>query len=476
MMDTMIAENGVTFKELEKNIFMNICRIGQECTKELLERTDRQIREQRDKKAYRHKGTRRTTVKTVYGEVTYERAVYEHKDEHGLRKFVYLLDEALDMGQVGLVSQNLAEQMVKEATESSYRECARRISEISGQGISASGVWNVIQQLGKKVRREENELVCAHKAGHVNGTKEAPVLFEETDGVYLSLQGKDRRQQRQKKGELKVGLAYAGWKDDGQGRYSLEGKVVTAGFYCSKEFQAVREAQIARQYDMDETQIRLLNADGAGWIRNIRDDETYFQLDPFHKYKAIRGKIACPEAAGAVRDLLDQGKLDEMFRYLELYRDSLSEEKEIDNANALITYFRENESGLIPYEKRGLMLPQNPEGLEYRGMGTMENHIWSVIARRMKHNHSSWSRKGGDNLASILAKKCSGRLDEVSGKAETPIFSTADEEDIMGKVIMSCKVPKTDGKGYAYPAAGHFPALDAAICGERSKLLVMSGF
>lgn len=25
----------------------------------------------------------------------------------------------------------------------------------------------------------------------------------------------------------------------------------------------------------------------------------------------------------------------------------------------------------------------------------MENHVWSVIARRMKHNHTSWSRRGG---------------------------------------------------------------------------------
>jgi len=32
MMDTMIKENGVTFKDLEKNIFAWVCQIGQQKT------------------------------------------------------------------------------------------------------------------------------------------------------------------------------------------------------------------------------------------------------------------------------------------------------------------------------------------------------------------------------------------------------------------------------------------------------------
>ena len=38
MMSLMIKENGVTFKELEKNIYAWICQIGREFTKEFLER------------------------------------------------------------------------------------------------------------------------------------------------------------------------------------------------------------------------------------------------------------------------------------------------------------------------------------------------------------------------------------------------------------------------------------------------------
>ena len=50
MMKSMIMENGVTFKELEKNIYAWICEIGRQFTQEFLERYDRLLMESRDKK------------------------------------------------------------------------------------------------------------------------------------------------------------------------------------------------------------------------------------------------------------------------------------------------------------------------------------------------------------------------------------------------------------------------------------------
>lgn len=48
--------------------------------------------EGRDRKKYQHKGLCQTTVKTVYGEVTYQRAVYEATEEDGFKHYVYLLE------------------------------------------------------------------------------------------------------------------------------------------------------------------------------------------------------------------------------------------------------------------------------------------------------------------------------------------------------------------------------------------------
>lgn len=460
----MLNENGLTFKDFEIKTFGMICKLGQEYTKDFLERYDTYLMENRDKDAYRNKGKRKTTVKTVYGEVEYERRIYQVTREDGLSEFVFLLDEQLEISGVGLISMNMAEQMVSNITEISYRETAEKITEMTGQSISAMGVWNVIQALGEKVCEDEHKLVKAHKAGQIKGDKEAPVLFEETDGVYVRLQ-----REKQDKGEIKVGIAYDGWKETGNDRYTLDGKVVVAGFSKSKEFQEYREATIAQTYNLNETDIRIMNADGAEWVKNICDADTIFQLDPFHRNKAIKENIPYPRAVNAIHEYLNKQDIDGMFDYLEAYKNSISEDDEIEKAERLITYFKNNREGLIPYTEKGLKLPENNQGLVYRNMGTMENHVWSVIAKRMKHNHTCWSIKGGNNLAKILAKKCSGKLNEVASKLKMPLFEETVVEKIEADILMAGKVKKKIGRGYEYPAKGSLIYLYESVEGKAHQ-------
>ena len=216
--------------------------------------------------------------------------------EDGIKRYVYLLDETLQPDNVGLISTNMAELLVKGITELSYRECAKKVSEMTGQRISAMGVWNVIQALGRKVCEEEAELVEEYKKGHIQGEKEVPVLFEEADGVYVNLQGKDRKRSSRGKAEVKVGIAYDGWKETGKGSYELPDKVGAAGFEGAKAFHEYREAAIARKYNLGEVGERILNAAGASGGAGIpehgddgepcverdseTDEEQPYQLEP----------------------------------------------------------------------------------------------------------------------------------------------------------------------------------------------------
>lgn len=476
MMNTIIKEKGITFKELEKNIFDYICRFGQEMAKEVLETYDRYLMKNRDKAVYRHKGLRESTIKTLFGEVSYQRALYRTVREDGSVDHVFLLDETLQMDNVGLITRNLAEKLVQGITEMSYRECAEKVTEMTGQSISPMGVWNVIQALGEEVCQEEKELVKEHKEGHIQGEIEVPVLFEEADGVYLRLQGKDRKKTKDGKAEMKVGIAYDGWKKAGKDRYLLQDKVVVAGFSKAKDFHDYREAAIAEKFNLTEVDVRILNADGASWIKKVKDKSTCFQLDPFHRNKAIREKIHDKRAREAVDSYLEEKDLDGMFEYLEIYRDSLSEEAEIEEVRDLIRYFSNNREGLVPYQEQDIELPEHPKGYEYRTMGTMENHVWSVIAKRMKRGHRTWSLAGGNHLAKILAKKCSGRLHEVTERLQRAIFEEEKIEEIKEEILMSGQVAKRIGKGYTYPAIGHLASLDNATRGERRRLLSMAGF
>ena len=106
MMKSIVEEKLVSFKSLEQKIFAYVCELGREITRIMLENYDVELSEERDRSRYRDKGKRSTTIKTVYGEVTYARRVYQTKLENGRNAHVYLLDEAMHMEKIGLLSTN----------------------------------------------------------------------------------------------------------------------------------------------------------------------------------------------------------------------------------------------------------------------------------------------------------------------------------------------------------------------------------
>ena len=87
-MKTIVEEKPISFKELEQKIFSYVCELGREITTAMLEAYDKELAEGRDKKNYRDKGIRTTTIKTVYGEVSYGRHVYQTKLEDGKKAYI----------------------------------------------------------------------------------------------------------------------------------------------------------------------------------------------------------------------------------------------------------------------------------------------------------------------------------------------------------------------------------------------------
>ena len=55
-MNTIVNEELISFKELEKKIYYYVCELGREITRQMLESYDKELAESRDKKLYRGKG------------------------------------------------------------------------------------------------------------------------------------------------------------------------------------------------------------------------------------------------------------------------------------------------------------------------------------------------------------------------------------------------------------------------------------
>jgi len=459
----IVAEKPVDFKTLEAEIFKLVCGWGCELLKQAFEWYDTQLMLARDRRVYRHKGPRATSIKTVMGTVPYKRGVYIRKNEDGTKDSVYLLDEAMGIEGVGQMSGLLSEMVAQAACEGPYRSASRSVSEMTGQTISHTAAWSVVQKLGERIDTQEAQAAVAAAENGGSGSLETPVLFEEQDGIWLKLQGKDRQTHGSSK-EMKVGIAYDGAEKVGKKRYRLTNKVACANFESAEIFKKRKEGVIAGTYNTDEINIRLLNGDGAEWIKPDPDDESvYFQLDQFHRNQAITKWVKDEEKRKLLVKLLYEKRIDSLLGCIEGYINCLddtveTEAAEKENLEKLYTYFSNNKDGLIPCHRRGLDIPPPPDGKEYRRMGCMESNIFTIIGNRMKGHRTLWSIKGGNNLARLLCLKHTGKLTDTLEILSSVCLPLEYVEEIVVKMT-AAKAPKYDGKGYEPVHGGAFPAL-----------------
>lgn len=442
-----LTEKVVDFKSLEQKIHKMVCRWGCELLKQVLESYDSELSMERDRKEYRHKGSRTTTIKTVMGEVEYKRAVYQHLHADGTKRSVFLLDEALGMDSYGLISGNLAEMIALSACEGTFRSAARAVSDLTGQSISHTAAWHVVQELGERVDRQEQRAANAAAAHKGVGTRKSKLLFEEQDGIWLNLQGNDRKIYGKSR-EMKLAIAYDGAKQTGKTRFALQHKVACASFEAVGAFQKRKEGVIAETYDIDEIEMRFLNGDGAQWIRQSQTDETvHFQLDPFHRNQAIRQWVNDEDMRKQIMEWLYAKDIDGLLLYIEACSNSVEDEAERKNLLSLLTYFTNNKDGLVPCHRRGLDLPPPPKGVEYRRMGCMESNVFTLIGNRMKGRRACWSIKGGNHLARLLCLKATQKLSETLSALTSLVLPEKYSEEITVN-LSAKKVPLREGMGY----------------------------
>ena len=440
----MIPKSTIKCKEFEEKLYAAVCQKGRELYAEALTAWDAELHESRDRKVYRDKGLRQTTLKTLMGEVEYERHVYTFEQD-GRKGTVYLLDEAIGRADSGFFSEALLERVGEAVCELPYRKAAAEISGLTGQSMSHTAVWNVTQQLGASIDTAEKSNAAKASRNKGCGTQEAKLLFEEQDGIWLKLQGKDRKKHG-KNYEMKMAMAYDGAKKTGKDRYELTNKVVCANFEEIDKFFRRKEGVIAANWSVDEIEVRVLNGDGARWIKRSVDDDTLYQLDPFHRNKAVVCAAPDKNSRKTMFKLLYSNQIEALLLYIDALANSVEDEEQECALRNLHTYFSNNKAGLTGYKQRGIDLPEPPEGKEYRGMGAMESNVFSVIGNRMKGRRRNWSIKGGNNLARILCLKATHKLCDAVAALSTQMPGKYAEEVI--RSFSARKISESAGKGW----------------------------
>ena len=438
---TSLTENVINFKTFEDNINLQVKNIGSNSIKTGLEKLDDQILNIRDKKIFRNKGKKRIDLKTTLAEVEVNRRIYlineeelekiENKENNIIYKIarekldsgcksIYLLDEILNLRQYGKLTESVVEIILRYIQDSSYRKTAQIVNEITGLEISATCVWNIVQKVGnmlkdkekEEIEKSENDLIkCQNKDNHI--------IFEELDGVYFTMQGKDKKEAIEKykkahpesnvpksvrKKELKVASVYEGWKKESKNRNSLINKKIFAQVIDNYNIKRTVNTYVNNTYDKDKLKLIVTNSDGGTWTKEKTKDKKIYQIDWFHVKQMVNRQVREKEDRKTLIKYLSEKEYDKAVDMCEELKYKYDGEvKEIEKLNILKEYINKNKNNFIRYQETEKFKKIKQEDFIYNNLGTQESTNYSKITKRFKRRRMSFSIAGADNLARVIA-------------------------------------------------------------------------
>ncbi|MDY6846941.1 MAG: UPF0236 family protein, partial [Chloroflexota bacterium] len=212
---------------------------------------------------WRNVGTEQRQVVTSLGAIRYRRRIY--LDEAGQpRKPV---DELLGVQRYERMGGRVKEKAAALASVGTYQQTAVQLSYLAHTPISPSTIQRMIWALGNHIADEEEaerQRIFTSGEQVAGGKIAAPVLYGESDGVWLHLQ-----REKRKSVEVRVGLMSTGRKPIGKDRFRLENKhwITAIGLNSeARQEQVLREAHL--HYDLESTHLLVCGGDGNQWVRH----------------------------------------------------------------------------------------------------------------------------------------------------------------------------------------------------------------
>jgi hypothetical protein len=332
---------------------------------------------------WRNVGTEKRWMVSSLGAVRYKRRVYQ--DEQRRRRKP--IDDLFKLPRYGRMSGRVQEMGASLASCETYRLAADQLSYLTKTAISHSAVQRMVWGVGNRIADgEEAERRRIFEGGDVleGGKIPAPVLYGESDGVWVHLQREKRRST-----EVRVAILSIGRKQVGKDRFRLENKhCVTAIGLNSEMWQEhiLREAHLA--YDLSQTRILISGGDGNQWVRHSFDRmglPQQFVLDRFHLQRAARRAYQDKSIARRVVTRLRHEGFHAVAPELQQH----IQQAEGNPQKLLLDFYRyvlNNQDGLLDLEYRACSLPAC--------LGAIEGNVDKLVVHRMKGRGCSWRLPG----------------------------------------------------------------------------------
>lgn len=448
-----IANNEIKFNDLEEKMWKKKMQEGLDELRNQLRRIDNQLLKDKDNAELEVKDFQKTTIKCKFGDLEFYRRRYK-LTKNGKTTMVYLLDIYLELGYSGQYSQSIVELVLKEATEKSYRKTAETISENTNVSITHTAARKILLDFSEKhIEEIEKEKLKLYEKGYIEGNKEIKIVYEESDGIYISKQNrrknKERRKGKKLKSEIKIGIVHEGFEKRYSNDFRVKNKQMVATIKSAKYFKRLVDMAIGTTYKENAIEKIIINADGAGWCKDIAESpKERYQLDMFHIQKKIREAVTDKEYKELMSEIVKTDKPENIFNIIYNYKVELEEERqeELIKVKELEEYLKNNRKGLLRYQYDLGLTQEEIEKLEeteYRNLGTEESQIYCGCRKRMKKNRTSWSDRGAEAMVKVISYIKSNLLEElITGKMERKIQQELSERITEPKKVKKIKMGK----------------------------------
>jgi len=368
--------------DMEKMLLEKAIGWAREAFQYILEQIDSLIKRHRPA-ALRIMHKRSTWYQTWLGLIRVTRRQYKSPDG----EYRYLLDELMGMDKYRHTTLAVKEIALSLAAEMPFRKSAEILSKATPISLSHQTIHR-FAQVAISGSQDASDIATTwfKETGELPQSegKKVNSLMLEADGVMVPLQREGRR-----KTEIKLGIAYEGWKKVGKDRYSTVNKTFHADITDTDHFWTGMTLKLHQKYDLSGTQY-VVGGDGASWIKEgINYFGGQYQLCRYHLNRTLCHALGHePETLQMVQHHCKRGDLDSALAQLKeaAYRAKDDKEKDI---RAAIRYVKSNASGLKDYRE-----DYNQDSTSLRRTGAIEGNIDKLIVRRMKNQGMSWSLQG----------------------------------------------------------------------------------
>jgi hypothetical protein len=373
----------------EEEIFHWACKLAQYMAKAVLEEIDEQLMKRRDKDV-KVAGLKERGVTTLFGDIKIRRRLYQ--DSEGNYRF--LLDEVIGLRKGSRVSPKIEELSTYLCSYLPFEKSERVLRALLPDGVSHNTIHRLVGRvIDTYLDEEEREIAEVFEEGEIplSEGKVVSHLMVEADGVSIALQ-----REKERRTEVKVGIAYEGWEEVSGDRYKLKGKTTYTGIMGGERFWEGLSLTLAKKYDLSQVGQVIVGGDGAPWAREGAELlGGIFQLSRFHLRRALlRGLKGDVGLANQVYQACVTGNVALADALLARVQSTACGEDSKD-IGRLRGYLIENACGLADYR-----LGVAGDGL--RGVGAIEGNVDKLIATRMKKRGMSWTKQGGNRMARLI--------------------------------------------------------------------------